>query len=79
LKTSLEDLIPGVPEQTGNGGRLLKPTFPGTKAVVSGPMSLKEKATVNAMDTLEEEAKARAEKTARLRAARQERDSGSTR
>lgn len=79
MTSSPENLGSGVPKQTGHGDKLLKPTIPGIKAVASGPYPLMGKATLNAKDALEEEARARAEKTARLRAARQERDTDKTR
>ncbi|WP_158968116.1 hypothetical protein [Chachezhania sediminis] len=75
MKPSLEDLLAGVPAQEGNGGKLLTPTVSAnTKA--SGPVSQIDKTTMNARRILDEEAEARAEKTARLKAAREARDAG---
>lgn len=79
MTSSPENLDSGVPKQTGHGGKLLKPTIPAIKAVDSGPYPLMAKATLNAKDALEDEARARAEKTARLKAARQARDTDKTR
>jgi len=77
LKSSLEDLLRGIPAQNGNGGELLKPGISAsTKA--SRPETQLEKTTANAKRVLEEEAEARASKTARLKAAREGRDSGDT-
>ncbi|EPX80514.1 hypothetical protein [Salipiger mucosus] len=76
MKRSLEDLLSGVPAQDGNGGKPLKPNVSATKAKASEPVTQLQKTDTNAKRVLEEEAEARAEKTARLKAAREDRDSG---
>ena len=75
MKSSLEDLLAGVPAQEGNGGKLLKPTA-SHKAKAPEPVTQLDKTTLSAKRVLDEEAEARAEKTARLKAQREERDAG---
>lgn len=77
MKPSLEDLLAGVPAQNGNGGKLLSPSV-SVKAKASAPVTQIDKTTTNARRVLEEEASERAEKTARLKAAREKRDAAGT-
>lgn len=74
MKSTFEDLLPGVPPQEGNGGKLLKPSVSDVKVTNSEPVTPIDKTTKNAKRVLEEDAEVRAEKTARLKAAREERD-----
>ncbi|MBY6089772.1 hypothetical protein [Maritimibacter alkaliphilus] len=76
MKPTLEDLLAGVPAQEGNGGRLLSPTISASKAKSSESASQLDKTIENAKRVLHDEAQVRAEKTARLKAAREERDAG---
>ncbi|GHF66366.1 hypothetical protein [Seohaeicola zhoushanensis] len=73
MKLSLEDLLAGVPAQDGNGGELLKPNL-SAKKKANEPVTQLDKTTTNAKRVLEDEAEARAVKTARLKSAREERD-----
>lgn len=73
--TRLEDLLHVVPAQDGNGGEFLKPTISASKTTASEQVSKQDETTRNARRILAEEAKARAEKSARLKAARDKRDS----
>lgn len=73
MKPSLEDLLAGVPAQNGNAGKLLKPSV-SVKAAASEPTTQLDKTTTVARQVLEDEAKERADKTARLKAAREGRD-----
>ncbi|GGG67150.1 hypothetical protein GCM10011415_12580 [Salipiger pallidus] len=70
MKPSLEDLLSGVPAQEGNGGT---PRGSSTQKA-SKPLTTLEKTSANAKQVLEEEAEERAEKMARLKAAREARD-----
>ena len=70
MKPQLEDLIAGIAARKGAGrsaGSTLR-----TKA--TGPETALDKTSTAAWGILDEEAEARAEKTARLKAARQARD-----
>ncbi|MCA0961069.1 hypothetical protein [Salipiger bermudensis] len=76
MKKTLEDLSVGVPAQKGNGGRLLAPTVSASAAKAAEPMTALDKTTASAKRLLDDEALARSEKTARLKAAREDRDKG---
>lgn len=76
MKTDLEDLLRGVPAQEGNGGRLLAPTVSASAAKANEPMTALDKTTASVRRLLDEEALVRSEKTARLKAARENRDKG---
>ncbi|MAQ85006.1 hypothetical protein [Psychromarinibacter halotolerans] len=76
MRPSLEDLLAGVPAQEGNGGKRLTPSVSASKAKAAEPVTALDKTTENAKLVLEEEAKERAAKTARLKAAREARDAG---
>ena len=76
MKTTLEDLLEGVPAQEGNGGQLLARGVSASKAKSSEPATPLDRTTENAKRVLEEESQARADKTAQLRAAREKRDAG---
>ncbi|MBT9383485.1 hypothetical protein KM176_06415 [Pseudooceanicola sp. CBS1P-1] len=76
MKTKLEDLLKGVPAQKGNGGRHLTPTVSSAAAKAAEPMTALDKTTASAKRLLDDEALARSEKTARLKAAREDRDKG---
>lgn len=76
MKTTLEDLLKGVPAQEGNGGRLLAPTVSASAAKAAEPVTALDKTTANAKRLLDDEALARSEKKARLKAARDKRDKG---
>lgn len=78
MKRSLDDLLAGVPAQQGNGGQLKPPSVSASKAKTTEPTTQLEKTDTNAKRVLEEEAKARADKTAQLKAARERRDAGGT-
>ncbi|MHC9234856.1 hypothetical protein ACX9MO_04355 [Pseudooceanicola sp. 502str34] len=72
----MEDLLKGIPAQEGNGGRLLSPTASTPAEKSAQPMTALDKTTASAKRLLDDEALARSEKTARLRAAREQRDKG---
>ncbi|MBR9894125.1 hypothetical protein GYB14_20715 [bacterium] len=74
MKPTLEDLLEGVPAQEGNGGQLLARGVSASKAKSSEPATPLDRTTENAKRVLGDEAHARAEKTAQLKAAREERD-----
>ncbi|MAM41126.1 MAG: hypothetical protein CL949_22080 [Erythrobacter sp.] len=74
MKPTLESLLAGVPARQGNGGQLLAPSVSASKAKSSEPVTQLNKTTENARRVLDDEAEARAQKTARLKAAREERD-----
>lgn len=76
MKTKLEDLLKGVPAQVGNGGRLLAPTVSASAAKAAEPMTALDKTTAIAKRLLKDEALTRSEKTARLKASREDRDKG---
>ncbi|MBT9386325.1 hypothetical protein KM176_20820 [Pseudooceanicola sp. CBS1P-1] len=78
MKPALDDILKGVPSQDGNGGKPLKPSKSSETRRSPGETQL-DKITASAKRVLAEEAQARAEKTARLRAARKatERDGNS--
>lgn len=76
MTTTLEDLLAGVPAQEGNGGHPMAPSVSASKVKSSEPVTQLDRTTVNARRVLDDEAQARAEKTAQLRAAREERDAG---
>ncbi|TMV85463.1 hypothetical protein FGG78_20800 [Thioclava sp. BHET1] len=76
MKTKLEDLLSGVPAQEGNGGQLMAPSVSASAAKTAEPVTAIDKTTASARRLLEEEAQARAEKTARLKAARKKREEG---
>lgn len=75
MKYELEDLLAGIPAQKGNRGKLLKPTG-SSQVKANEPVTQIDKTTMNAKRVLEDEADARAEKTARLKAARKRRNGG---
>ncbi|MCA2013501.1 hypothetical protein LCM17_18570 [Cereibacter sphaeroides] len=70
----LDELLADIPPQTGNGGKRLKPK----NKAYEEPLTAIDKTTRNVRQLLNEEAEERAEKTARLRAARELRDAAST-
>lgn len=72
MKRSLVDPPTDTPLQTGKGGMRLK----SKSTRYEEPLTAIDKTTRNAKRVLDEEAEERAEKTARLRAARKERDAG---
>lgn len=74
MKKTLEDLLAGVPAQEGNGGQPLAPSVSASKAKSSEQVTQLDRTTENAKRVLDDEAQARAEKTAQLKAAREERD-----
>ncbi|MBN7786351.1 hypothetical protein JYP51_15605 [Ponticoccus gilvus] len=74
MKPTLEDLLAGVPAQEGNGGKPLAPSVSASKAKTAEPVTQIDKTTANAKRVLDEEAKAHADKTAQLKAAREARD-----
>lgn len=76
MKTTLEDLLSGVPAQEGNGGRLMTPTVSASAAKNAEPVTAIDKTTASAKRLLDDEAQVRAEKTARLKAARENRETG---
>ncbi|MBY6121459.1 hypothetical protein [Mameliella alba] len=79
MKPTLEDLLAGVPARDGNGGTPLAPSVSASKAKTAEPVTQIDKTTANAKRVLDEEAQARADKTAQLKAAREARDgSGNT-
>ena len=73
MNYSLDDLLRSVPAQNGNRGRRLVPKglF---KEVPAAPTTPIDKTTAAAKLILDDEATARATKTARLKAAREARD-----
>ncbi len=77
MKPSLEGPLAGVPARDGNSGTLPEPSV-SVKVKASEPVTQIDKTTTNARRVLEEEAMERAEKTARLKAAREERDACKT-
>ena len=74
MKPTLEDLLAGVPAQEGNGGTPLAPSVSALKAKTAEPITQIDKTTANAKRVIDDEAEARAEKTAQLKAAREARD-----
>ena len=66
MKPTLDDILNGIPEQSGNGGKPLSPT---KKADARSETQL-DKISASAKRLLTEEAEQRADKIARLRAAR---------
>ena len=76
MKKKLEDFLLGIPAQNGNGGHLLTPTVSASAAKAAEPMTALDKTTAAAKRLLNDEAMARSEKTARLKAAREDRDKG---
>lgn len=73
MKKSLDDFLRGVPPQNGNGGRRLKPSGV-FKDPPARPATQLDKTTAAAREILDTESRERAEKTARLKAAREARD-----
>ncbi|EBA06730.1 hypothetical protein [Sagittula stellata] len=76
MKTKLEDLLKGVPAREGNGGQLLAPSVSASEAKSAERVTALDKTTASAKRLLDDEALARSEKTARLKAAREKRDMG---
>ena len=76
MKMTLEDLLAGVPAQDGNGGQLLSPSVSASKARRAEPVTPIDKTTAIAKLVLQDEAQARANQTAQLKAAREQRDAG---
>jgi hypothetical protein len=74
MKVTMEGLLAGVPPQEGNGGQRRMPSVSASAAMAAEPLTPIDKTTANARLLLNEESSARAEKTAKLKAARQERD-----
>ncbi len=74
MKRSLEDLLAGVPAQDGNGGKLKLPAIPASGTKAAQAVSQLDKTTANARRVLDDDSRARADKTARLKAARESRD-----
>ncbi|NDV51340.1 MULTISPECIES: hypothetical protein [unclassified Salipiger] len=73
MKRSLDDLLKGIPAQTGNGGKPPQPK--GTSGEKrTGPETQLDRITAGAKRVLQEEADERAEKLERLKAAREARD-----
>lgn len=66
MKPTLDDILSGVPEQSGNGGKPLSPT----KTAETRSETQLDKISASAKRLLTEEAEERADKIARLRAAR---------
>lgn len=73
MKRSLQDLIQGVPSQRGNRGRHLK-AGGAFKDVPRQPLTQLDRTTAAANLIIEEEARERAAKGERLKAARAARD-----
>ena len=73
---SLDDMLQDVPAQRGNGGRVRVPNGV-FKDLPEAPRTQIDKTAVAVKEILETDAKERAEKTARLKAARLARDGGS--
>lgn len=74
MKPTLEDLLSGVPDPEGNGGTPLAPSVSASRAKAAEPVTQIDKTTANAWRVLDEEAEARADNTAQLKAAREARD-----
>jgi hypothetical protein len=74
MKPTLEDLLASVPAREGNGGTPLAPSVSASKARGAEPVTQIDKTTANAKRVLDEEAQARADKMADLKAAREARD-----
>ncbi|RYH08891.1 hypothetical protein EU800_14235 [Tropicimonas sp. IMCC6043] len=75
MKPAPEGPLAGVPALDGNRGMRLKRGV-SVRVKASEPVTQLDRTTTNARRVLEEEAGERAEKTARLNAAREERDLG---
>lgn len=73
MKLQLEDLVAGIPARDSQGGKG-RTAGSALRTKASGPETALDKTTTAAWGILDEEAEARAEKTARLKAARQARD-----
>ena len=73
MKSQLEDLIAGIPARASKGGKV-RTAGSTLRTKVAGLETALDKTTTVAWGILDEEAEARAEKTARLKAARQARD-----
>jgi hypothetical protein len=78
VKPSLEDLIAGIPARNGNGGSPRGPGVSATRPKATEAITQIDKTTANARRVLDEEAKARADKTAQLKAAREARGGSGT-
>lgn len=77
MKRSLQDLIQGVPPQRGNGGRHLKAEG-AFKDMPEQPRTQLDKTTAAAKLIIDEEARERAAKGERLKAARAARDAAAS-
>jgi hypothetical protein len=73
MKSQLEDLIAGIPARDSEKGKG-RTSGSTLRTKTSGPETALDKTTTAAWGILDEEAEVRAEKTARLKAARQARD-----
>lgn len=76
MNSAFKHLLADVPAQEGNGGMPLAPSVSASKAKSAAPVSALDKTAETAKRLLTDEAQARAEKTARLKAARAKRDQG---
>ncbi|MEI4486378.1 hypothetical protein V8J36_09255 [Frigidibacter sp. MR17.14] len=76
MKTTLEDLLAGLPAQEGNGGQPLGTDVSASKSKASTSVTQLDRTTANVRRVLDDEALLRTEKTAKLKAAREKRDAG---
>lgn len=74
MKTSLEDLLAGLPPQEGNGGQPVTAGVRASKAASSRGETQIDRTTAIARRVVDDETRLRAEKTAALKAAREKRD-----
>lgn len=76
MTRSFDDFLKGVPPQYGNGGRPPQPTGV-FKDRPAAPVTALDKTTAEVKRMTDEDAQERAQKTARLKAAREARDAKS--